>query len=122
MDAFSVTVGQLDVANQNVSDMAQLAQPTLPTAASIFAVVAAMEVARRTAASKYGVELTPPVFVPVWPLPSLGCFGAISRQQSIVPNEEANLAMSISAGLAGYATSILLVLIGLAVGPGEEIR
>eukprot|EP00435_Cladocopium_sp_Y103_P050359 s629_g15.t1 len=67
----------------------------------------------------YDVQLTPPVFVPVWPFPSVGCFGAITRQQSIVPNEDANLSMSLAAGLAGYAVSALLMLIGLLIGSQE---
>ncbi|CAE7572813.1 EGY3 [Symbiodinium sp. CCMP2456] len=45
-------------------------------------------------------------------------FGAISRRLSIVPNEEANLAMSVSAGLAGYLVSLILVVVGLVAGRG----
>ncbi|CAE7502311.1 PAP22 [Symbiodinium natans] len=88
-----------------INELPGIASQTAPTAACILAVVAAMEAARRAAADKYGVILTPPFLIPVWPIPSLGCFGAITRRLSIVPDEEADLAMSVSAGLTGYLES-----------------
>ncbi|CAE7283823.1 EGY3 [Symbiodinium sp. CCMP2592] len=104
----------------SINELPALARQTAPSAACILAVVAAMEAARRVAAAKYGVVLTPPFLVPVWPIPSIGCFGAISRRLSIVPSEEANLAMSVSAGLTGYLASLVLIVVGIVAGPDQE--
>lgn len=121
LDGFSVSAVTLEQVNaMSVDEMMKIANQSILTAVSILSVVVSMEVARRTAAAKYDVQLTPPVFVPVWPFPSVGCFGAITRQQSIVPNEDANLSMSLAAGLAGYAASALLMLIGLLIGSQEN--
>ncbi|CAK0863150.1 unnamed protein product [Prorocentrum cordatum] len=73
-------------------------------------------VARRVAAGSYGVELSPPYFVPVWPFPSVGAFGAVSRRLSTVPNEEASIGMSLASSLAGLAASLLIILVGFSMG------
>ncbi|CAE7572802.1 PAP22 [Symbiodinium sp. CCMP2456] len=65
-EAFTVsalTSEQLAVVS--ISELPALAMQTAPSAACILAVVAAMEAARRVAAAKYGVVLTPPFLVPV---------------------------------------------------------
>lgn len=96
--------------------MMDIAIKTIPTAAAIFSVIAAQEVARRVAAGSYGVELTPPYFVPVWPFPSVGAFGAVSRRLTTVPNEEASIGMSLASSLTGLALSLLIILVGFSLG------
>jgi len=96
--------------------MMDIATKTIPTAAAIFSVIAVQEVARRVAAGNYGVELTPPYFVPVWPFPSVGAFGAVSRRLSTVPNEEASIGMALASSLAGLAASLAIILVGFSMG------
>ncbi|CAE8587416.1 unnamed protein product, partial [Polarella glacialis] len=62
---FSVsTLTQAQLNAMSMKQMADVALTTVPTAGAIFATVAATEIARRSAAAKYGVELTPPFFFP----------------------------------------------------------
>lgn len=118
---FSVTaMSQQQLNSMDIQQASVMLGKTLPTAVSIFATVAAQEVARRIAAAKYEVELTPPFFIPVWPFPSVGCFGAVSRRLGTVPNEEASLAMSTAAGVAGLAVSLGIFLFGLSMGPDPD--
>jgi len=104
----------------DLDQVTKIALKTVPTAAAIFATVAAQEAARRATAAKYDVELTPPFFIPVWPFPSVGCLGAVTRRLGTVPNEEASVAMSAASGLAGYAVSIAILLFGLSLGPDPD--
>mmetsp|Transcript_36562 Transcript_36562/g.101471 ORF Transcript_36562/g.101471 Transcript_36562/m.101471 type:complete len:721 (-) Transcript_36562:140-2302(-) len=115
-----VTVSQMQMSALDLDTVVKIAGKTVPTAVAIFATVAAQEVARRVAAAKYDVELTPPFFIPVWPFPSVGCLGAISRRLGTVPNEEASVVMSVAAGLAGYAVSFAVLLYGLSMGPDAD--
>lgn len=89
----------------------------LPTAAGILATVAASETARRAAAARFGVELTPPFLLPAWPLTSIGCLGAVTRRLSPAPNRDAEFAMSFSAALAGLLVAAGFVVAGIAQGP-----
>jgi len=118
---FSVaTLTNAQMSSMDLEQTLKVAGKSLPTAASICATVAAQEVARRVAAGKYGVDLTPPFFIPVWPLPSIGCFGAVSRRLGTVPNNEAALGMSAAAQLSGFIVSSLILLYGLSQGPDPD--
>eukprot|EP00931_Biecheleriopsis_adriatica_P046496 TRINITY_DN26701_c0_g1_i1.p1 TRINITY_DN26701_c0_g1~~TRINITY_DN26701_c0_g1_i1.p1 ORF type:complete len:657 (-),score=142.01 TRINITY_DN26701_c0_g1_i1:15-1949(-) len=121
IETFSVTtLTEQQLKAMSVEQVLTLASKTVPTSACTLATVAAQEAARRAAASKYGVDVTPPFLMPVWPFPSVGCLGAITRRLSIVPNDEASLAMSAAAGFAGYAVSFLLLGYGLSLGPDPD--
>lgn len=118
---FSVsTLTTAQLKGMDVAALYRVASKTIPTAAAAFGTVAVQEVARRIAASKYGVKLTPPFFVPVWPFPSLGTLGAVSRRLSVAPTEESVLALSVAASFAGYVFSIGVFLIGLSMGPDPD--
>jgi len=117
---FSVALSSTAIDVNDVDSLVNIISKTLPTAVSIFGTVAAQEVARRAAAAKYGVELTPPFFIPTWPIPSVGSLGAISRRLSLVPSNEASFAMSAAAGFTGYLVASLILFAGLSMGPDPD--
>eukprot|EP00933_Yihiella_yeosuensis_P033387 TRINITY_DN27105_c0_g1_i1.p1 TRINITY_DN27105_c0_g1~~TRINITY_DN27105_c0_g1_i1.p1 ORF type:complete len:325 (+),score=43.41 TRINITY_DN27105_c0_g1_i1:373-1347(+) len=123
VDVTSFSFTNLGLASLGSMSQAQLmstAAKTVPQGLIIFSTVAAQEVARRIVASQYGVKFTPPFFIPVFPFPSVGCLGAVSRRMSTVPSEDANLAMSTAAPIAGLLVSILAILFGLSQGPDPD--
>lgn len=113
----SFTNAQLDA--MTAERLAELLTATIPTAISVLTVVASQELARRTVAAREKVELAPPFLVPVWPLPSIGCLGAISRSLSTIPNRNVAVQMSAAAGIAGFLTSLLILIVGL-LQPAED--
>lgn len=117
---FSVSIADVQVNPNDMSSLMSLAGKTVPTAASIFAVVAGQEAARRVTARSYGVELTPPFLIPVWPFPSIGCLGAITRRLSLVPNEEASLSMALVPAVVGYLIAFAILFLGLSMGPDPD--
>lgn len=97
-----------------------LAAKSLPMAAGILATVFAMEAARRAAGSAVNVKFQPAFLLPVWPMPSVGCLGAISRRTSLTPNRGAELAISTAAIAAGLVMSLSLMALGYALGPDPD--
>lgn len=125
--ANSTTFSVMQVGQQNMNDpvaamdtISKLGSKIVPTAAGIMATVGAQEAARRAAASKYGVELAPPLFVPAWPFASLGCFGAVSRRLGTSPSKEADFVIAASSAIAGLVVSLGLIAFGLALGPEQD--
>jgi len=119
--AYSVVPMNTPMANPNdVDAVTRIAAKCLPTSAAILAVIAAQESARRAAAAKYGVELSPPFLIPAWPLPSTGCLGAVTRRLSLAPNTEAEFAMSASAGVAGLVVALGVIALGFGLGPDKD--
>mmetsp|Transcript_56207 Transcript_56207/g.131626 ORF Transcript_56207/g.131626 Transcript_56207/m.131626 type:complete len:670 (-) Transcript_56207:130-2139(-) len=105
------------MANMQLEEMAKFAaDKTVPTAGCIFATLIAQEVARRVVAKSYDVELTPPFFIPVWPFPSVGVLGGLTRRLTAPPNREAELAMSLAPSVAGLAVALGLLAAGLSQG------
>jgi len=125
---FSVNITTFSVATaavksmdiNNVNDLALMGSKTVPTGIAIFTTVAAQEIARRVAAANYKVDLTPPFFVPTWPFPSVGAFGAVSRRLSLIPKEEAALSMSVAASATGLLVAGAILAYGLAMGPDPD--
>mmetsp|Transcript_6907 Transcript_6907/g.12227 ORF Transcript_6907/g.12227 Transcript_6907/m.12227 type:complete len:672 (+) Transcript_6907:134-2149(+) len=113
------------MANMQLEEMAKFAaDKTLPTAGCIFATLVSQEVARRVVAKSYDVELTPPFLIPVWPFPSVGVLGGLTRRLTAPPNREAELAMSLAPAIAGLAVSLGILAAGLSQGldPGNAVN
>ncbi|TVR09168.1 MAG: site-2 protease family protein [Phormidium sp. GEM2.Bin31] len=83
---------------------------TLPLALGIWAVLLIHELGHRVMASRYGVRLSPPFFLPTW---QIGSFGAITRFESLMPNRSVLFDVSIAGPLAGGLFSFALLLVGL---------
>lgn len=83
---------------------------TLPLALGIWAVLLVHELGHRLMASRYGVRLSPPFFLPTW---QIGSFGAITRFESLIPNRSVLFDVAIAGPLAGGLASLAMVVVGL---------
>jgi len=89
----------------------------LPISIGIIAVLVAHEIAHRVIARRYQVTLSPPFFLPTL---QIGCFGAITRFLSSVPNRKALFDIAFAGPAAGGMLSLLLLVIGLILShPGS---
>ncbi|CAE6935589.1 EGY3 [Symbiodinium natans] len=104
----------------DVTELTGALDKLVPVAGIVLATVAAQETARRTVASSYGVQLTPPYLLPALPIGSIGCLGAVTRRLSTAPNREAEVNMSLAAPIAGLIVSLGFVAAGVAMGPGSD--
>lgn len=91
---------------------------TLPLALGIWAVLLIHELGHRVMASRYGVRLSPPFFLPTW---QIGSFGAITRFESLMPNRSVLFDVSIAGPLAGGLFSFALLLVGLGWSNAESL-
>ena len=88
-------------------------QAFVPGTLATMAILGAHEVGHRVAARSVNLTLAPPIFIPAG-LGLLGSFGAITRISSpVVPNRRALATVAAPGPLAGAATSLVFLLIGL---------
>merc|ERR1711879_505647 len=101
-------------------DVSSILFSTVPAAAVVMATVFAQEGARRLAASRHGVELSAPYFLPAFPFAPIGTFGALTQRLSAAPNKAAEFDMASAASVAGYIVSFAAILAGILIGAGPE--
>ncbi|MEG4501868.1 site-2 protease family protein [Microcoleus sp. F10-C6] len=89
----------------------------LPIAAGIWAVLGSGEIARRVLANRYNVGLSWPFFIPTL---QIGCFGAIDRFESLLPNRKVLFDIAFAGSAAGGIVSLLMLVTGLLLShPGS---
>ncbi|MEG4066335.1 site-2 protease family protein [Microcoleus sp. Pol11C2] len=89
----------------------------LPIAAGIWAVLGAGEIARRVLANRYKVGLSWPFFIPTL---QIGCFGALDRFESLLPNRKVLFDIAFAGSAAGGIVSLLMLVTGLLLShPGS---
>ncbi|MEG3972194.1 site-2 protease family protein [Microcoleus sp. T2B6] len=89
----------------------------LPMAAGIWAVLGSGEIARRVLANRYKVGLSWPFFIPTL---QIGCFGAIDRFESLLPNRKVLFDIAFAGSAAGGIVSVLMLVTGLLLShPGS---
>ncbi|MEP6514763.1 site-2 protease family protein [Microcoleus vaginatus] len=89
----------------------------LPIAAGIWAVLGSGEIARRVLANRYKVRLSWPFFIPTL---QIGCFGAIERFESLLPNRKVLFDIAFAGSGAGGIVSLLMLVTGLLLShPGS---
>lgn len=89
----------------------------LPIAAGIWAVLGSGEIARRVLANRYNVRLSWPFFIPTL---QIGCFGAIDRFESLLPNRKVLFDIAFAGSAAGGIVSLLMLVTGLLLShPGS---
>lgn len=89
----------------------------LPIAAGIWAVLGSGEIARRVLANRYKVGLSLPFFIPTL---QIGCFGAIDRFESLLPNRKVLFDIAFAGSAAGGIVSLLMLVTGLLLShPGS---
>lgn len=94
---------------------------------TIIAILAAHEMGHYIACRWYGVNATPPYFIPV-PLPPVGTFGAFIKIKAPIPTRRALFDIGIAGPLAGYVFALPAAFIGIyfalparAPEPGAEM-
>ena len=89
----------------------------LPIAGGIWAVLGSGEIARRVLAKRYKVGLSWPFFIPTL---QIGCFGAIDRFESLLPNRKVLFDIAFAGSAAGGIVSVLMLVTGLLLShPGS---
>ncbi|HSF72388.1 MAG TPA: site-2 protease family protein [Microcoleus sp.] len=89
----------------------------LPIAGGIWAVLGSGEIARRVLANRYKVGLSWPFFIPTL---QIGCFGAIDRFESLLPNRKVLFDIAFAGSAAGGIVSLLMLVTGLLLShPGS---
>lgn len=84
----------------------------LPGTLAFFALLGVHEGGHRWAASRRGVQLSLPFFIPAG-LGLLGSFGSITRFKSTLPNRQTLLEVAAAGPAAGAAASLACLLLGL---------
>ncbi|KAH7297120.1 hypothetical protein KP509_26G054600 [Ceratopteris richardii] len=94
----------------------QLPSEGIPGALATFTILLAHEASHIFAANSTGAKLGIPYFVPSL---QLGSFGGITRVTSTLRKREDLLKIAAAGPLIGSGVAVLLLLIGLALTPGE---
>lgn len=91
-----------------------------PYAMAVGAFFLAHEMGHYVACRVYGVDATPPFFIPSPPLLFMfGTFGAVIRIRSPIPSRRALFDIGIAGPLAGFVVAVALVVVGVL---GAEIH
>jgi membrane-associated protease RseP (regulator of RpoE activity) len=89
----------------------------LPLALGIWGVLLVHELGHRITASRYGVRLSPPFFLPTW---QIGSFGAITRFESLLPNRSVMFDVAVTGPIAGGLLSLGMLFVGFVLShPGS---
>jgi len=99
---------------------AELLRAGLPYSFSVIAILGAHEMGHYLACRRYAVRSTPPFFIP-FPM-MFGTLGAVIRIRQAVPHRKALFDIGIAGPLAGFAVTLLVLVLGLAtaeVAPPE---
>ena len=84
----------------------------------VLAILGVHEAGHYLACRAYGVDATPPVYLPA-PLPLTGTLGAFIRIRDIIPNRRALFDIGVAGPFAGFVVAIPALVIGLALSrPG----
>jgi membrane-associated protease RseP (regulator of RpoE activity) len=88
-----------------------------PIAAGILAVLAAHEIGQRLLARRYQMRLSPTFFIPTW---QIGCFGGLTRFESILPNRSALFDIAFAGSAAAGLLALIMLIAGLLLSqPGS---
>lgn len=83
-----------------------------PFSLTIMGILGIHELAHYFTGKKWGIEVTPPYFIPA-PFPPIGTFGALIRMKSSIPNRRALIDVGVSGPIAGFILSLVACVIGL---------
>ena len=90
----------------------------LPLALGLMTILLAHEMGHRLVAKYYQVRMSVPFFIPTW---QMGCFGAISRFESIIANRLVLFDISIAGPALGGLVSFLILLGGLIFSASDSV-
>jgi membrane-associated protease RseP (regulator of RpoE activity) len=83
----------------------------LPYSLGLMLILGAHEMGHYITARRYGIQVTPPFFIPV-PF-ALGTFGAFIKIKSLTPNRRALFDVAVAGPMAGLVFAVPALLIGL---------
>lgn len=86
----------------------------LPFSLGLILILGSHELAHYLTARRFGVDATPPYFLPV-PHPMTGTMGAFIKIRSPVPSRSALVRVGVAGPLAGFLVAIPVSVIGLAL-------
>lgn len=92
----------------------------LPFLLALVAVLASHEMGHWVLAQKHQVRLSPPFVIPTW---QIGCFGSLTRFESLLPNRSVLFDIAFAGPAAGGLVSLGLLVAGLVLShPGSEFQ
>ena len=92
----------------------------LPISFGIWAILGAHEIAHHIIAKDYNLRLSIPFFIPNW---QIGCFGAITRFESLIPNRTILFDVAFAGPAVGGIISLMMLIIGLILShPGSTFQ
>ncbi|MGC8797159.1 MAG: site-2 protease family protein [candidate division WOR-3 bacterium] len=92
----------------------------IPFSLGIILILGSHELAHYLTARHYGVDATPPYFLPV-PHPMTGTMGAFIRIRSPVPSRSALVRVGVAGPLVGFLVAIPVSVIGLALSTVKPV-
>jgi len=90
----------------------------LPFSLGILSVLTAHELGHRWQAIRHGIRLSPPFFIPTW---QIGCFGAWTRFESLVPTRAVLFDVAAAGPFAGGLVSLTLLILGLSISKPDSL-
>jgi membrane-associated protease RseP (regulator of RpoE activity) len=81
--------------------------------ASLLAILFSHEMGHYLACRRYGVDATPPYFIPAPPIFLAGTFGAFIKIRSPIPSRRALFDIGLAGPLAGFVVALPLAVIGV---------
>ncbi len=92
----------------------------IPFSLGIILILGSHELAHYLTARAYGVDATPPYFLPV-PHPMTGTMGAFIRIRSPVPSRSALVRVGVAGPLTGFLVAIPISVVGLALSRVQPV-
>ncbi len=92
-------------------------QEVLPLCIGLWVILFAHEMGHQIIGAKNNVKISLPFFLPTI---QIGSFGAITRFESIIPNRSVLFDVSFAGPAAGFAVSLVILLLGLLMSNGEN--
>ncbi len=93
-------------------------QEALPFSLGILSVLTAHELGHRWQAIRHNIRLSPPFFIPTW---QIGCFGAWTRFESLLPNRAVLFDVAVAGPFAGGLVSLTLLILGLSLSTPNSL-
>jgi membrane-associated protease RseP (regulator of RpoE activity) len=98
--------------------VAIMAQPSLvllgvPYASCVLAILGTHEMGHYIACRKYGIDATPPYFLPSPPGGIFGTFGAFIRIRAPITDRKALFDIGVAGPLAGFAVAVPVMILGI---------
>jgi Zn-dependent protease len=115
----TLMVGALHAGKNPFADPGNLVSG-IPFSLGIILILGSHELAHYLTARHYGVDATPPYFLPV-PHPMTGTMGAFIKIRSPVPSRSALVRVGVAGPLAGFLVAIPVSVIGLALSKVKPV-